>query len=989
MGSRRNLLAFTVFLGLGVALTAGVALRLQSVHDDRRESELREEFKEIVDKLAQEVAVLETIGSGTRAFFHLAFAGAEEAQRLDPAGVATPPVVSGETFHLFNQELVAARPEIQLIAWVPRLAFADRADHERERREEGFTDYALHEVDLKAGRLVPAGTRAEYFPLTYMEPFRPTALGHGFDFGAHPAGQAALTRAAESGAPEAHPTVPMSPADLTNTLLPIFFPVYAGGAVPAGAAERSEQLVGFVVLTLDVSGLMHQTLQGLNAAALFEITIRGESILGPDFQLYSAGTGQGEAGGPSLAAEVDVAASTWSVSGVPTAAFTAGLPLRIRVGGPVLVALIWLALGLAVTALLRERRRRVEVTSARRRLAGILDTAPDAIISADSQRRIRLFNRGAEATFGYSAAEVNGRPLDMLVPGSRRDSQHAGLHAFMASAETARYIREEEGIRGRRKDGSEFPAEASVSRLDLPDGPVFTAILRDVTERSRAAEALRQSEASLARAQEIAHLGSWEWDLATDDMRWSDETYRILGEEPQKSPPAMRTFLAHVLPADRDRVQAIIQGAIDRREGFALQTVVIVPDGTERVVYAQGRVLHGKEDRPVRMIGAVQDITERVHAEEALRQSEASLAHAQEIAHLGSWEWDLATDDMRWSDETYRIFGTQSQEFPLSHDDAIALVHPAEREQARAAHQAAVDRREAFAHRTTVIRADGTERVVYTQGEPILDKDGRPVQLIGTVRDITEQVHAEAERTRLLEEKQQLVQRLFQSQEAERKRVASELHDGPIQWLAGAGMFLDSFVAERQKGDVESAERYLQLAREHLDTVLADTRRIMAGLRPGDLDDVGLVEAIRGLLKDTQERTESEIEFRATMDGVRLDPAAELALYRIAQEGTANAIRHSGSPKIRVVLAVRDADAVLEIRDWGQGFDAAARAPDWQRGQHVGLIGMRERAELAGGVFRVDSTPLHGTTVHVRIPLNGAPATVAAPAEPILGTPSA
>ena len=99
-------------------------------------------------------------------------------------------------------------------------------------------------------------------------------------------------------------------------------------------------------------------------------------------------------------------------------------------------------------------------------------------------------------------------------------------------------------------------------------------------------------------------MGSWERDLITDEVRWSDEIYRILGEEPQKSPPAMRTFLAHVLPADRDRVQASIQDAIDRREGLALQTVVIVPDGTERVVYAQGRVFLGKDGRPVR-IGVV------------------------------------------------------------------------------------------------------------------------------------------------------------------------------------------------------------------------------------------------------------------------------------------------------------------------------------------------------------------------------------------------
>ena len=448
-----------------------MALRLQSIHEDRRESEFRAEFAQIVDRLDQHIAVLETIGGGTQAFLHTALAEAKEAQRLDPAGIATPPVVSREMFRLFNQELVAARPEIQSMARAPRLAFADRADHERGRRAEGFAGYALRDLDLTTGDLVPAGTRAEYFPVTYMEPVGPSALEHGFDLGACPDERAVLTRAAESGGPQAIPVVPLPVADVLKPLLPILFPVYANGAVPVSPAERSVQLIGFVALALDLGGLVSEALRGLDAAALIEITIRGESILGPDASLFPAGAGGRTNGGLSRTTTVDVAGSTWSVTGVPTGAFTFGFPLLIRILGPGLAALFWLALGLAITALFRERRRQVEVTAARRRLAGILDTAPDAIVSADAQRRIRLFNAGAEATFGYSAAEVMGGPLDILVPGSRRDAQRAGINMFAASAEGVRYIREEEGIRGRRKDGSEFPAEASVSRLDLRTAP--------------------------------------------------------------------------------------------------------------------------------------------------------------------------------------------------------------------------------------------------------------------------------------------------------------------------------------------------------------------------------------------------------------------------------------------------------------------------------------------------------------------------------------
>lgn len=226
----------------------------------------------------------------------------------------------------------------------------------------------------------------------------------------------------------------------------------------------------------------------------------------------------------------------------------------------------------------------------------------------------------------------------------------------------------------------------------------------------------------------------------------------------------------------------------------------------------------------------------------------------------------------------------------------------------------------------------------------------------------------EAERERVLTERAALIRRIVRAQEEERARVAREIHDGVTQLAHAAALRLDGLV-EADAGRLTTDERQaLERARDLTRRAAADARRLIAGLRPETLDELGLSGALR---QDADAlRADGWTVDVADEDlvGVRLDPDAEITLYRVAQEALTNVRRHAGAARVRLALDRVDGRVRLEVRDWGCGFDPrAVRATP--AGEHVGLAGMRERMALLGGRLEVRSAPGGGTTVRAWAPV--------------------
>lgn len=215
----------------------------------------------------------------------------------------------------------------------------------------------------------------------------------------------------------------------------------------------------------------------------------------------------------------------------------------------------------------------------------------------------------------------------------------------------------------------------------------------------------------------------------------------------------------------------------------------------------------------------------------------------------------------------------------------------------------------------------------------------------------------------------ELLGKVISAQEDERKRIARELHDGPLQALSMVSMQL-GHVEEMGAEDFAKSQSRIAELRAALRRTLRDVRLMIQDLRPSALDDLGLVSALREFA-----------EARCDAAGVRLDwdiagrphhlpPPVETAVFRIVQEGVNNVVRHAHARKARVALRFEDGHLYASVEDDGVGFDPEQRRRSMD-GRHVGLLGMEERTTLVGGTLEIESAPAHGTTVRAAIPLGG------------------
>lgn len=287
----------------------------------------------------------------------------------------------------------------------------------------------------------------------------------------------------------------------------------------------------------------------------------------------------------------------------------------------------------------------------------------------------------------------------------------------------------------------------------------LTGTVQDITGQHKAEHELSETAQRLKAAMRLARLGDWEWDPDTNLLKLSEETLRICGLGPEHA-EVNNEFLMAMIPAEEHaRVLDVMNRAVSTDTAYTNEYHIVRPNGDRRTVLEHGEAFHDETTGRTRLVGTVQDITERQRAEEELGRTLKRLADSQTAARIGSWEWDAATDQDWWSEQQFRNYGIEAPAGFVPGEKYLHFAHPADREAAKQAVYRSVETGAPLDMEFRATGADGVERVLWVHGVTETNADGRVIRTVGTTQDVTVRQHAEQELARTtgrLEEAQRI-----------------------------------------------------------------------------------------------------------------------------------------------------------------------------------------------------------------------------------------
>jgi PAS domain S-box-containing protein len=659
---------------------------------------------------------------------------------------------------------------------------------------------------------------------------------------------------------------------------------------------------------------------------------------------------------------------------------------------------------LGITRDITERKRAEEaIRKSEAKFRAIVENSHDGILFLNAKRLILYRSPSYQQINGYSDEERLGH----IAFETAHPDDLAAIRQIWTELLNRPEALQQICYRTRHKDGTWRWVESSARNL-LGNVNVQAVVLttRDVTERKQAEQALRESEAGLAAAQRIAHIGSWQWDPQNNTSSWSDETFRIFGLVPNQVKPHHKVLVDLLLPADQELVDTALSDALSGAGEYDLEYRICLPDGAKKVIHSQAEVLRNADGKPVMIRGTVHDITERKQAEQALRDSEARVRLTFDRAPIGANLVDLDGRLIQVNDAYCRFLGYQKEEL-LGRKVTDVSYDP--EPDVKRLQQLLEGQIERFSEDKAYVRKDGQVVWGHVTVQVLKDTTGQNFSLLAMVEDITARKQAE-------EEKAKLQNQLLQAQKLESvgQLAGGVAHDfnNLLQVING---YSDLLLRKLKHGDPLKAQ--VAEIRRAGDQGAALTRQLLVFSReqiiePKPLDLNDLIHESQVMLQRLMgEDIEIETTLSRSLGLVMADPGR---LHQVLMNLAANsrdAMLRGGKFTIKTVnMDVIEGNAagslglkpgpfvLLQISDTGTGipkeiqervFDPFFTTKEHGKGTGLGLATVYGIVRQSGGAIAVSSEPGHGTTFDIYLPrvevcaLNATEAKT--PAEPLRG----
>jgi PAS domain S-box-containing protein len=593
-----------------------------------------------------------------------------------------------------------------------------------------------------------------------------------------------------------------------------------------------------------------------------------------------------------------------------------------------------------------ERRQADE---ARFRLASIVQSSDDAIISKNLDGIIMSWNPGAERIFGFSAADAIGQSMAMIIPPELRGEEKTILQKTRAGEKVEHY----ETVR-MTKEGKQINVSLTVSPMRDAAGTIVGAskIARDITKQRRAEEELKKSEERFSKAFRQSPMALSLVSANTSryldinkafERMWGYTRADVVGKS------ALEIGL-WVNPAERARLTQKLQseGSLrevecewrskDGRTLIALVSIELIESGGEPCFLA-----------------VVADITDRKRAEQALLESERRFRLMANTAPVMIWTSGL--DELcdyvnqRWLEFTGR---------PLAAELGLGWlegVHPQDLTACMSTFSTAFSAHQPFQVQYRLRRHDGQYRWILDAAVPRFNLDDSFAGYIGSCIDITDQKVAG-------EVLFNVGRKLIEAQEEERRRIARELHDDINQRMALLANGLQEVGQAISSNEDVSQKKELRDLWQLTNEIATDIEHMSRQLHPSKLHYLGLAAAVRDLCQESSRQLKIEIECVVRDLPEDLDEGTSLSLFRTVQESLRNVGKHSQAHHVKVELTRRLGMILLCVTDDGAGFDT----DDVGNSRGLGLVSMRERLRSVGGEFSISSQPSQGTKVEGYVP---------------------